>query len=150
MLTLIFFLPRARLRPPRHGRTSAPCVATIGQGASCGRPSEEVDFFSVAQSGDLTSLATPSSHTPQGRGWGVRIRLTDGDVAVLVGEEDFGASEKVVGARDERVGAKRLSRRRPDPLLHLRPHDDGRILEVRRGGVDDRRVWVGERIHGAR
>ncbi|XP_040378404.1 E3 ubiquitin-protein ligase XB3-like [Oryza brachyantha] len=36
----------------------------MGQGASCGRPSEEVDFFGAAQSGDLARLAAAIRSRP--------------------------------------------------------------------------------------
>ncbi|VAI07234.1 unnamed protein product [Triticum turgidum subsp. durum] len=36
----------------------------MGHGASCGRPSEEVDFFGAAQSGDLARLAAAVSSRP--------------------------------------------------------------------------------------
>ncbi|XP_052150064.1 E3 ubiquitin-protein ligase XB3-like [Oryza glaberrima] len=36
----------------------------MGQGASCGRPSEEVDFFGAAQSGDLARLAAAVRSRP--------------------------------------------------------------------------------------
>ncbi|KAF8718744.1 hypothetical protein HU200_025045 [Digitaria exilis] len=36
----------------------------MGHGASCGRPSEEVDFFGAAQSGDLTRLAAALRSRP--------------------------------------------------------------------------------------
>jgi len=36
----------------------------MGHGASCGRPSEEVDFFGAAQSGDLARLAAALRSRP--------------------------------------------------------------------------------------
>ncbi|TVU47575.1 hypothetical protein EJB05_07181, partial [Eragrostis curvula] len=36
----------------------------MGHGASCGRPSEEVDFFGAVQSGDLGRLAAALSSRP--------------------------------------------------------------------------------------
>jgi hypothetical protein len=36
----------------------------MGHGASCGRPSEEVDFFGAAQSGDLARLAAAVTSRP--------------------------------------------------------------------------------------
>ncbi|VAH89337.1 unnamed protein product [Triticum turgidum subsp. durum] len=36
----------------------------MGHGASCGRPSEEVDFFGAAQSGDLARLSAAVSSRP--------------------------------------------------------------------------------------
>ena len=53
-------------RPPLTSRSpeARPRPAAMGHGASCGRPSEEVDFFGAAQSGDLARLAAALRSRP--------------------------------------------------------------------------------------
>lgn len=55
--------PPAPRRRARRAAGERACAA-MGQGASCGRPSEEVDFFGAAQSGDLARLAAAVRSRP--------------------------------------------------------------------------------------